>query len=194
MTPRVLLVDNYDSFTWNLEHLLARGGARVEVVRNDRVSVEAVLERSPSHVVISPGPGVPEQAGISCELIRRVIPKIPVLGVCLGHQALAVALGGSLRRVAPPVHGETSIVSHEGRGLFSGLPARIAVARYHSLVIREDTLPAELVVDARCAEDPALVMGIRHRSRPAYGVQFHPESFLTEGGRRLVAAFLETAP
>jgi anthranilate synthase/aminodeoxychorismate synthase-like glutamine amidotransferase len=194
MRRRALLVDNYDSFTWNLAHLLERCGAEVEVVRNDAVTVPEVFARSPTHLVISPGPGAPDQAGVSCELIRQTLGRIPILGVCLGHQALAVALGGSTRRVDPPVHGESSRVVHEGRGLFARLPAKFAAARYHSLAIEEDTLPGDLVVDARCESDPALVMAIRHRLHPAFGVQFHPESFLTECGPALVSTFLETAP
>jgi anthranilate synthase/aminodeoxychorismate synthase-like glutamine amidotransferase len=193
MPPRALLVDNYDSFTWNLAHLLERCGAHVDVVRNDEVTVSEALERAPSHVVISPGPGTPERAGISCDLILAALGRVPLLGVCLGHQALAVTLGGSLRRVEPPVHGAASAIVHEGRGLFAGLPPRLAAARYHSLVIAEECLPSELVVDARCHAEPDLVMAIRHRAHPAYGVQFHPESFMTEGGAEIVAAFLRIA-
>ena len=190
---RALLVDNYDSFTWNLAHLLEGCGASVEVVRNDQVTLPEVFARSPSHLVISPGPGVPEHAGISCELVRQALEQIPILGVCLGHQALAVALGGSLRRVEPPVHGETSRIMHERKGLFALAPPNFPVARYHSLAIEEKTLPADLVVDARCEAEPALIMGIRHRRHPAFGVQFHPESFLTAWGRELVKTFLETS-
>jgi anthranilate synthase/aminodeoxychorismate synthase-like glutamine amidotransferase len=186
-------VDNYDSFTWNLAHLLERCGAAVEVVRNDGMAASDVLARWPSHLVISPGPGIPEHAGVSCEVIRVALGRIPMLGVCLGHQALAVALGGRLRRVDPPVHGETSGIVHEGTGLFARVPPRIAVARYHSLALDEETLPADLVVDARCEADPGLIMAIRHRRHPAFGVQFHPESFQTEGGTELVKPFLETS-
>jgi anthranilate synthase/aminodeoxychorismate synthase-like glutamine amidotransferase len=191
VTPKVLLIDNYDSFTWNLVHVLERCGAAVEVVRNDALPVEEAFARPFTHLVVSPGPGVPERAGISCPLIRRVLPSRPILGVCLGHQALAVALGARLSRVEPPVHGEATVLAHSGSGLFAGLPETLSAARYHSLVIDESTLPAELLVEARTRGKPGLVMAIRHRSRPAFGVQFHPESFLTGRGRDLVEAFLE---
>jgi anthranilate synthase/aminodeoxychorismate synthase-like glutamine amidotransferase len=193
MLRRVLLLDNYDSFTWNLAHLLERCGAHVDVVRNDETTVRAALARRLTHLVVSPGPGTPEHAGISCELIVEALGRVPVLGVCLGHQALAVGLGGSLKRVEPPIHGETSAIEHDGKGLFAGLPPRFRVARYHSLVIDESTLPPALTVDARSVSDPALVMGIRHGCHPAFGVQFHPESFLTERGADLVSAFLEVS-
>ena len=194
MRPQVLLLDNYDSFTWNLEHLLESRGACVEVVRNDAVPVEDLLSRSFTHLVVSPGPGVPENAGVSCDLIRAMLPRIPILGVCLGHQALAVVLGARLVRVEPPIHGESTIVEHAGAGLFSRLPRSFRAARYHSLVIDEATLPPELAVDARSGSDPPHVMAIRHRTRPAFGVQFHPESFLTAAGADLLAAFLEVSP
>jgi len=193
MAPRVLLLDNYDSFTWNLEHLLERCGARVDVVRNDEAPVADLVERSFTHLVVSPGPGTPEDAGVSCDLIRKVLPRKPILGVCLGHQALAVALGARLTRVDPPVHGEATVVEHSGSGMFSGVPRSFRAARYHSLVIDEKTLPGDLAVEARCASGTPHVMAIRHRSHPAFGVQFHPESFLTEGGAALVAAFLEVS-
>jgi anthranilate synthase/aminodeoxychorismate synthase-like glutamine amidotransferase len=164
----------------------------VDVERNDAISVHDVFARSPTHLVISPGPGIPERAGITCDLVRAALPRLPILGVCLGHQALAVALGGSLKRVEPPVHGEPSRVVHDRTGVFARLPQGFPAARYHSLAIVEDTLPEELVVDARCAEDPGIVMGIRHRRHPAFGVQFHPESFLTDSGAVLVTTFLES--
>lgn len=192
MGRRVLLVDNYDSFTWNLVHVLETCGAAVEVVRNDALGVDEASGRPFTHLVVSPGPGIPERAGITCALIARVLPERPILGVCLGHQALAVALGAKLLRVDPPIHGEAAEVVHSGRGLFARLPARLLAARYHSLVIDERTLPEDLLVDARTSGDRGLVMAIRHRARPAFGVQFHPESFLTNRGRDLVMAFLET--
>jgi anthranilate synthase component 2 len=190
MRRQVLLLDNYDSFTWNLAHLLESCGATVEVVRNDEIPAREVLARRLTHLVISPGPGTPRDAGISCDLIREALGRVPVLGVCLGHQALAVELGAELFRVEPPIHGETSVVAHSGEGLFRGLPGRLRAARYHSLVVDEASLPPDLAVDARSDTDPALVMALRHRSYPAFGLQFHPESFLTERGRDLVTAFL----
>lgn len=192
MRPRVLLLDNYDSFTWNLAHLLETCGAIVDVVRNDALDVDRLLARAPTHVVVSPGPRTPAEAGASLALIRASLGRLPLLGVCLGHQALAVALGARLVRVEPPVHGETSSLHHSGRGLFAGLPSGFPVARYHSLVVDESTLPDDLAVDARCETDPGLVMAVRHVTLPAYGVQFHPESFLTENGARIVTRFLET--
>lgn len=188
MKPRVLLVDNYDSFTYNLFQELSALGARVDVRRNDAVDAAAARRFAPTHVVLSPGPGRPEESGACLELIRELGPAVPILGVCLGHQALAHALGGRVTRAPRIVHGKVSDVTHDGRGLFRGLPKRIAVARYHSLRVEERGLPKALAVTAR-SED-GVVMGLRHRRWPAQGVQFHPESFATEHGRRMLANFL----
>ncbi len=184
---RVLVVDNYDSFTYNLVQLLGELGARPEVVRNDRATVDDLLARRPDRVVVSPGPCTPNEAGVSLEVVRRAPEAgIPVLGVCLGHQSLAQAFGGRVVRHAP-VHGKATEVEHDGRTVFAGLPPRLRVGRYHSLVVEESTLPSELEVSARGAD---VIMALRHRALPAEGVQFHPESVLTEAGRELLGNFL----
>lgn len=188
MRPLVLLVDNYDSFTYNLFQELSALGARVVVRRNDAVDVAAARRMNPTHVVLSPGPGRPEDSGACLDLIPALGPEVPMLGVCLGHQALGHALGGKVVRAPRIVHGKLSTVTHDGRGLFRGVPKRLAVARYHSLAVREEGLPKDLVVTAR-AED-GVVMAMRHRRWPAVGVQFHPESYATDHGRRLLANFL----
>ena len=187
----ILVVDNYDSFTYNLvQYLRELGDEEVRVVRNDAVPVAEVLEWRPRGVVLSPGPGVPEQAGICVELLRAAA-TVPVLGVCLGHQALAVANGGRVVRAPEPRHGKVSLVRHAGRGAFAGLPEPFEATRYHSLVAERTSLPAALRVTA-WTED-GLVMGLEHRDRPHWGVQFHPESYLTRGGRRILANFLRAA-
>jgi anthranilate synthase component 2 len=191
MTPRVFLLDNYDSFTYNLVQLLARIGAEVTVARNDEVSVAEVRDLDPDAVVISPGPSRPERAGISVELVRELGPTVPMLGVCLGHQAIGVAYGATIVRV-PPVHGKAWPIHHAGAGAFAGLPSPISAARYHSLAIERDSLPPELELTAWSAD--GLVMGVRHRTHPVEGVQFHPESILTEDGEALMSAFLSRIP
>ena len=187
MSPRVFLLDNYDSFTYNLVQLLGRIGADVTVARNDQVSVAEVEALNPDAIVISPGPSRPETAGISIELIRELGPSVPTLGVCLGHQAIGVAYGATVVRV-PPVHGKGSPIHHSGDGSFGGLPTPFTAARYHSLAVERGSLPAELEVTA-WSED-GLVMGMRHRSHPVEGFQFHPESILTDDGAALMSAFL----
>ena len=187
MSPRVFLLDNYDSFTYNLVQLLGRIGADVTVARNDQVSVAEVAALSPDAIVISPGPSRPENAGISVELVRELGPSVPTLGVCLGHQAIGVAYGATVVRV-PPVHGKASPIHHAGGGSFGGLPSPFNAARYHSLAVERASLPAELEVTA-WSED-GLVMGMRHRSHPVEGFQFHPESILTDDGAALMSAFL----
>ena len=188
-----ILIDNYDSFTWNLWHFLSDLGAEVEIVRNDATTVEAVLARKPQGIILSPGPGIPEQAGISVDLIRAAAGKVPVLGVCLGHQALAVAFGGSLLRVDPPVHGKLSKIvqsrANEIRSdLFADCPASFPVTRYHSLVVDETTLPDCLTVTART--EAGAIMALSHQAHDLHGVQFHPESIASVAGYRILAAFL----
>ena len=187
MTRRVFLLDNYDSFTYNLVQLLGRIGAEVTVARNDEVTVADVRAGSPDAIVISPGPSRPERAGISVELVRELGPTTPLLGVCLGHQAIGVAYGAEVIRV-PPVHGKTAAVRHTGVGSFANLPSPINAARYHSLAIDRETLPPELEVTAW--SDDGVVMAVRHRSHPVEGFQFHPESILTDDGAALMTAFL----
>ena len=185
----ILVVDNYDSFTYNLVQALGALGAEVDVVRNDAATPEEVEARAPERVVISPGPCTPREAGISNRVIRRLGGKVPILGVCLGHQCIAHAFGASVTRAALPMHGKTSEVRHDGTGVFAGLPNPFRAMRYHSLGVDERTLPAELVVTARTPEGE--VMGLRHREWPLEGVQFHPESYRTEAGVELLRNFLK---
>ena len=184
----VLLVDNYDSFTYNLYQYLGELQAEVEVVRNDAVTVDEVLAREPRAVVISPGPGTPDQAGISLELIRRAAGRVPVLGVCLGHQALGQAFGGRVVRAPKLMHGKTSEIHHDGRTVFAGVPQAFTATRYHSLVVARETVPECLEVSAWTAD--GVVMGLRHREHALEGVQFHPESILTRAGKDLLRNFL----
>ena len=186
----VLVIDNYDSFTYNLVQYLGELGAEVHVVRNDATSVDAIAERMPGRIVISPGPGRPEQAGVTMDVIRRFGATVPILGVCLGHQAIGAVFGGSVVRAAVPMHGKTSTIEHDARGLFSGLSTPFVASRYHSLVVADDGLPGELEVSARTREDRT-IMGLRHRQWPVHGVQFHPESILTGEGRHILRNFLD---
>lgn len=187
---RVLLLDNRDSFVWNLAQALGALGAEPEVVRSDAVGLREVLGRAPDRVVVSPGPCGPPEAGVSVEAVRAFAERrIPVLGVCLGHQCIAAAFGGRVVRAPRPRHGKTSEVRHDGRGVLRGLPDPLRAARYHSLAVEEAGLPADLEVTAR-SED-GVVMGLRHRSLPVEGVQFHPESFLTPRGPAILRNFLE---
>jgi anthranilate synthase component 2 len=187
----VLLLDNYDSFTWNLAHRLGELGAEVRVVRNDAMTVDEIDALGASRVVISPGPGRPETAGVSVDLLRRLAGRVPILGVCLGHQALSIAFGGRVERAQAQMHGKTSIVQHEGTHLFAGLAASFEAGRYHSLVVPRDAMPAEFVVSA-WTEDTGVVMAMRHERWPVFGVQFHPESVLTPAGHRVLQNFLES--
>ena len=184
----LLLIDNYDSFTYNLYQYLGELGAETRVVRNDELTVAEALALRPSSVVISPGPGNPDEAGISLELIRALPPEVPLLGVCLGHQALGQAFGGRIVRAPRIMHGKTSAIHHDGRGIFAGLPQPFTATRYHSLVIAEDSVPDCLEISAR-TED-GVIMAVRHRSLPQEGVQFHPESILTSAGKDLLRNFL----
>ena len=186
----ILLIDNYDSFTFNLFHLLAQLGAASEVRRNDQVTVADALAMRPEAIVLSPGPCTPNEAGVCLDLVRAA-GSVPVLGVCLGHQAIGQAFGGQVVRAPEPMHGKTSLVRHDGTDMFAGLPSPFSVVRYHSLVVEPETLPASLVPTA-WTEDGVL-MGLRHRERPVYGVQFHPESILSEQGHALLANFLRLA-
>ena len=184
----LLLIDNYDSFTYNLYQYLGELGAETRVVRNDELTVAEALALRPSSVVISPGPGNPDEAGISLDLIRALPSTVPLLGVCLGHQALGQAFGGRIVRAPRIMHGKTSAIHHDGRGVFTGLPQPFTATRYHSLVIAEDSVPECLEVTAR-TED-GVIMAVRHRSLPQEGVQFHPESILTSAGKDLLRNFL----
>jgi anthranilate synthase/aminodeoxychorismate synthase-like glutamine amidotransferase len=186
----ILVIDNYDSFTFNLVQALQSLGAEVEVHRNDAVDVEAVRSLRPEAVVLSPGPCTPAEAGISVPLVQALSGKLPILGVCLGHQAIGAAFGATVRRAGRPVHGKTSSIRHPGRGIFTGLPEPLLVGRYHSLVLDPATLPDSLEVTATALDDGE-VMALRHRTHPTVGVQFHPESILTPEGGTLLRNFLE---
>jgi anthranilate synthase/aminodeoxychorismate synthase-like glutamine amidotransferase len=184
----ILLIDNYDSFTFNLAQYLGELGAAPSVRRNDEITIDEIERLKPTHIVISPGPGRPEDAGISVEAIRRVGVSTPVLGVCLGHQGIGIAFGGAVIRAPQLMHGKTSSVQHDGRGVFRGVPQPFVAGRYHSLIVGEP-LPGELEAAAR-TED-GTIMGVRHRQYPIHGVQFHPESVLTGDGKQLLRNFLE---
>ena len=188
----LLLLDNYDSFTYNLFHYLGELGAEIEVWRNDELTVDDVLAMRPDAVVISPGPCDPDRAGISLELVRRMAGVCPILGVCLGHQAIAQAFGARIVRANLVMHGKLSAIEHTGRGLFAGLPSPLMATRYHSLIADPATLPPVLDVTARTAD--GVIMGIAHRELPVFGVQFHPESIETEHGHRLLGNFLLRLP
>lgn len=186
----VLVIDNYDSFTYNLVQYLGELGAEVQVRRNDSLTVEAIEALKPSRVLISPGPGRPEDAGISVEVVRRLGPSMPILGVCLGHQAMGLAFGGRIVRAPVPMHGKTSTVDHDGRGVFAGIGNSFAASRYHSLAVAAEEWPEALEIAARSHED-GVIMALRHKTMPIHGVQFHPESILTNEGRRILRNFLE---
>src|SRR5213595_2654630 len=171
----VLVIDNYDSFTYNLVQYLGELGADIRVVRNDASTIAAIVASQPERIVISPGPGRPEQAGVTMEVIRQLGATTPILGVCLGHQAIGAVFGGSVVRAAVPMHGKTSTIEHDGRGVFTGIDGPFIASRYHSLVVAESGLPDELEITARTRED-ANIMGLRHKTWPVQGVQFHPES------------------
>jgi anthranilate synthase/aminodeoxychorismate synthase-like glutamine amidotransferase len=191
----VFVLDNYDSFTYNLVQYLGELGAKVEVRRNDQLTVKDVEAMDPERIVISPGPCTPQDAGISIALIRHFAGKVPVLGVCLGHQAIGAAFGGRVVRAPHLMHGKTSAVTHDGKSIFHGLPMPMTATRYHSLIVEEKDLPAELEVSAWTTEKDGsrTIMGLRHREFAVEGVQFHPESVLTDAGKKLVGNFLAVA-
>ena len=184
----ILLIDNYDSFVYNLYQYLSEQGKDVRVYRNNRIAVPEVEEMAPECIVLSPGPCTPDEAGVALDLIRQLAGKIPIFGVCLGHQAIGQALGGRVVRAARPMHGKTARVFHNGRGIFAGLPNPMPAARYHSLVIERESVPACLEVTA--STEDGEIMGVRHRQLPVEGVQFHPESILTTWGKKLLANYL----
>ena len=186
--PRVVIIDNYDSFTYNLFQYLAELGATVDVFRHDQITVDGIRSLAPTHLVISPGPKTPDEAGISLDAIRSLAGEVPILGVCLGHQAIGQAFGGRVVRGEEPVHGKTSEIAHDGRTVFAGLPDPMTATRYHSLVVERATLPDVLEVSAWCDGD--VIMGLRHRDLPVEGVQFHPESILSAAGHDLLGNFL----
>ena len=188
---KVTLVDNYDSFTWNLFHYLGALGATVTVLRNDAASVDQVLGESPDAIVLSPGPRTPREAGICLDLLKTAAGRVPILGVCLGHQAIGDVYGGVVTRADVPMHGKTSMIHHEGATVFRGINGPFRATRYHSLVVDEGSLPPELTVTAR-SEDGA-IMGLSHRTHPVHGVQFHPESIASEHGHRILDNFLSLA-
>jgi len=185
----ICVIDNYDSFTYNLVQYLGELGAEVHVVRNDAATVDEVAASRPERIVISPGPGRPEDAGITMGVVRQLGERTPILGVCLGHQAIGAVFGGQVVRAGVPMHGKTSLIEHNGRGVFSGISESFAASRYHSLVVAEEGLPDDLEVTARTRDD-RIIMGLRHRRWPVHGVQFHPESILTGEGHKLLRNFL----
>ena len=189
----VFVLDNYDSFTYNLVQYIGELGEAVEVRRNDQVSIDEVQALRPSHILVSPGPCTPHEAGISIELIRHFAGKVPLLGVCLGHQAIGAAFGGKVIRAANLMHGKTSSVEHDGKTIFRDIPSPMTATRYHSLIVEEKTLPAELEISATCRDRDGtrVIMGLRHRKLPVEGVQFHPESVLTDQGKQLIRNFLQ---
>ena len=189
VSVRLLLIDNYDSFTYNLVQAFMVLGAEVDVRRNDEITVEEARAAMPTHLCISPGPGTPYDAGVSMDMIRAFAGQVPVFGVCLGHQSIVEVFGGKVVRAGRLMHGKTSSVTHDGKGLFTGISQSAEVGRYHSLIAKADTLPAELEVTARTPEGE--IMGVRHRALKVEGVQFHPESVLTPEGPKLIGNFLE---
>lgn len=185
----ILMIDNYDSFTYNLVQYLGEMGQALKVVRNDKIDIAGVRRLKPTRIVISPGPGNPDEAGVSGEIIRELGPKVPVLGVCLGHQCIGQVFGGRVLRADRLMHGKTSEIHHDGKGLFKGLDNPFTATRYHSLLVERRSLPEDLVITAWT--DRKEIMGLRHRSYPIYGVQFHPESILTACGKSILRNFLE---
>lgn len=189
--PSVTLIDNYDSFTWNLVHYLGELGAEMTVWRNDQISADDVLAARPDAIVLSPGPCTPNEAGICLEIIEKAASKVPLLGVCLGHQSIGQAYGGDVIRAPLPIHGKLATVTHSAKGLFRGINGSFQATRYHSLVVKRETMPAELEITAET--DDSLVMALQHRTAPVFGVQFHPESILSEHGHLMLRNFLDLA-
>lgn len=187
MKSLVFVLDNYDSFTFNLVQMIGDLGYQVKVARNDQITVEEIQEFSPKHIVISPGPCTPKEAGISIELIQKFQGICPILGVCLGHQSIAEAFGGKVIRAPEPIHGKLSSIFHDGKTIFKGIPSGFSATRYHSLVVEKETLPSCLEISAWTEE--GLIMGIRHKTFPIEGIQFHPESVLTKAGREILVNF-----
>jgi anthranilate synthase component 2 len=186
----LFVLDNYDSFTYNLVQYLGELGATLTVRRNNQVTLEELDAMQPDRIVISPGPGRPEDAGITVDLIRRFAGRVPILGVCLGHQAIGQAFGGKVVRAPKPMHGKTSTIEHDGGGIFQGIAGPFVASRYHSLVVSDDAFPGELEIAARTGDDRT-IMALRHRRLPVHGVQFHPESILTGEGRHILRNFLK---
>jgi len=186
---KILVIDNYDSFTYNLVQYMGELGADLDVRRNDEITIDEVKALAPEKIVISPGPGTPAEAGITVDLIRQVGPTIPIFGVCLGHQAIGEAMGGNVIRAGRLMHGKTSMVTHHGEGVFAGLPSPLEATRYHSLVVERESLPDCLEITAE--SDDGYIMGLRHKTLPIEGVQFHPESVLTTHGMQMLKTFLE---
>lgn len=188
---RVLMIDNYDSFTYNLVHYIGELGAQVDVVRNDKITLDDIAARAPDAIVLSPGPCTPNEAGVCVPLLERFAAEIPIFGVCLGLQSIGAAFGGEVVRAPTMMHGKVSTIVHEGRGVFRGLNREFEATRYHSLVVREDNLPPDLSVTARA--DDGEIMGLQHHKFPVHGVQFHPESISSENGHAILQNFLEIA-
>jgi anthranilate synthase component 2 len=187
----LILIDNYDSFTYNLVHYLGELGARCDVIRNDKLSADEILKKKPKAIVLSPGPCTPNEAGVCLELIEKAGSKVPLLGVCLGHQSIGQAYGGNVIRAPQPMHGKLSTITHTGRGVFKNLPEHVQVTRYHSLIVERKSLPDCLEITAETPD--GLIMGLMHKRHPVHGVQFHPESIASEQGHALLANFLELA-
>ncbi|MCB1020067.1 MAG: aminodeoxychorismate/anthranilate synthase component II [Acidobacteria bacterium] len=184
----ILVIDNYDSFTFNLVQYLGELGAEMEVWRNDQITLDEIAAKNPERIVISPGPCTPREAGVSVGLIQRFSGQLPIFGVCLGHQSIGEAFGGDVVRAPYLMHGKTSQIHHNGEGVFQGLPQDFTATRYHSLIVKKDTLPESLAITAETSD--GLIMGLRHREHPTFGVQFHPESILTDVGKQLLSNFL----
>ena len=189
---KILLIDNYDSFTFNLFHYLSSLNVNVEVIRNDKINPKEILKKKYSKIVISPGPGNPNQAGNCLQIVKSLHKKIPILGVCLGHQAIGVAFGGEIIKANEPIHGKLSLINHSEKGVFKDIDNPYSVVRYHSLIVNPENLPDELEITATLVEDENMIMGLSHKTKPIVGVQFHPESIDTKFGKKLINNFLDS--